>query len=181
LILQITKGEKVELKDAILGRRSIRRFTDKEIPREVLEEILETGIWAPTASNSQVWIFIAVTDPAMLKKIRTVSPGMFWTAKAVICIGFDKKKAEQYFGSGNYRLPHYDCGMAAQNMMLRAYDLGLGSCVMASFDDQAVGNLLSVPEHIKIELLLMLGYYTQTPKVPARNENVIHFEKFKQR
>ena len=61
----------MELLDAIKGRRSIRSYQNKKIPKPLLEEVMEAAIWAPTGSNAQAWKFIVVDDDANIKKIKS--------------------------------------------------------------------------------------------------------------
>ena len=68
--------------------------------------------------------------------------------------------------------------MAAQNILLRAHDLGLGSCVIRSFNQAAVGELLGAPEHVRPELLIILGYTDQDPEPPLRNTDILFWETF---
>lgn len=62
--------------------------------------------------------------------------------------------------------------------MLRAYDLGIGSCAIGSFNAIAVRKLLDIPEHVQAELLLLFGRYEALPKPPPRKTEVIHWERF---
>ena len=166
----------MELEEAILGRRSVRQFTDRPVDEQSLREVLKAAVWAPTAANSQPWVFVCVTDPEVVRRIRVVSPGMFWDPQAVICVCSDQGKA------GKYRagpvLAQMDCAMAAQNIMLRAFSLGLGSCVIRSTNLQAVQVILGAPEHIRPELLVILGYPGGKASAPARDMLAIHWEKY---
>ncbi|MDO8970881.1 MAG: nitroreductase family protein, partial [Saprospiraceae bacterium] len=59
----------MELGEAILGRRSVRRYTDEAVPHRVLEKIMEAGRWAPTACNVQGFRFIVIDDPQIFERI----------------------------------------------------------------------------------------------------------------
>src|SRR3989304_2046627 len=115
---------------AIRERRSVRWYPDRPVERALLEEVLQAGIWAPTGSNRQPWVFIAVTDPRTIRQIRVISPGILGDPKALICIFSDQRKAGTFPLGPTLAL--FDCAMAAQNMMLQAWDLGLGSCPVRS-------------------------------------------------
>jgi nitroreductase len=171
----------MELKQAIMQRRSVRQFTAKGITRSELEQVLEAGIWAPCAGNLQEWEFVCVTNPEMIGKMKVVSPGVFWKPQAIIVVCVDSARAGEAFGAGNaQRWSIFDCAMAAENMMLRAYDLGIGSCAIGSFNAIAVRELLDIPEHVQAELLLLLGRYETQPKPPPRKTEVVHWERFGQ-
>ena len=168
----------METKKSIIERRSVRSFTDQEIEKEKLEEILTAGIWAATAGNAQPWTFICVTDKNVIRNIKVMSPGMLAQPSAIICILSNYSYAVERMGPQGSVLAMMDCSMAAQNMMLRAHDLGLGSCVIRSFNQNAVRELLSAPESHTPELLLMAGYPASTPPPPPRNRSILFWNKF---
>jgi nitroreductase len=95
----------------------------------------------------------------------------------LICLFSDQRKAGAFPLGPTLAL--FDCAMAAQNMMLRAWDLGLGSCVMRSTNLEAVREILQTPERLRPELLLMLGYPASVPPAPARDEGAIHWERYR--
>jgi nitroreductase len=171
----------MELKEALLERRSVRQFKEQVVEIELLRELLHAGIWAPTAGNIQPWIFICVTKPARIHNIQVVSPGMLGNPQALICVCSDRKLAFDKAGKGGSSLALFDCAMAAQNIMLRAYDLGLATCVIRSFNQNAVRELLSAPEHVVPELLINIGYPVRIPTKPGRREEVIFWELFNKR
>jgi nitroreductase len=170
----------MELESALLERRSVRLFSDRPVERALLEELLEAAVWAPSASNCQPWAFVCVTDPAVLKKVCTVTPGIFQMPKALICVCSDQLKGSQITGAMGEMILCSNCAMAAQNIMLRAHDLGLGSCVIASFNNTALRVLLELPTHIVPRLLLVVGYAAHKPAPPRRDRGVIFWEKYAQ-
>ncbi len=150
----------MNIDEAILERRSVRRFTDKEVTPEKLTDLVKAGIWAPTGGNAQPWEFIIINSPVALKLIKTVSPGLLGNPSACIAVCSEAIM---------------DCSMAAQNIMLKAYDLELGSCVIRSFNRDAVRMILKAPENIMPELLITQGYFEGNPGNPKRKEVVIHW------
>jgi nitroreductase len=161
--------------EIIKGRRSIRRFQRKVIEDEKIRQILEAAIWAPSAGNLQPWVFIVVRDPKTIEKIKAVSPGMFDLPAAIVAVCRDMKIAEK---SGNPILSIFDISMAAQNILLMAYELGIGSCPVKSFSQRAVQVLLDLPDHILPELLITLGYPAEKPSPRHRKRDVIFFERY---
>jgi nitroreductase len=168
----------MELQAAIMGRRSIRAFTDDPVPKEVLEELLTAGIHAPTAGNIQPWSFFCVTVPRKVHDIITVSPGIYAKPVSIICICSDQERAFRKAGRVGKLIAIMDCAMAAQNIMLRAFDLGVGSCVVRSFNQDAVRELLGAPLRLLPELLITLGYPEREPPPPARRTDVIYWEEY---
>jgi nitroreductase len=168
----------VETIDAIKGRRSVRKYTDRKIPKEKLEQIMEAAVWSPSASNAQAWEFIIAENSDDIKKIKTFSPGIFGNPAAMIIVCRDLKRAYELCGElGRDILSLMDISMACQNIMLAAYDLGIGSCAVRSFGIGAVKKLYDLPEHINPELLITLGYPEEAPKPPKRREvsEVVHW------
>jgi len=164
----------MDVETAILTRRSVRKFAAKPLERAALEEILKAGIWAPTGSNAQPWVFVCVTQPAAVHRIRVVSPGIFWDPAAIVCVCSDQAKAGRFRAGPD--LARFDCAMAAQNMMLRAHSLGLGSCVIRSTNLEAVRLILQAPETVQPELLIIFGYPEGDTKAPPRDPGVIRWE-----
>ena len=171
----------MELEEAIYKRRSIRQFTEAEVTKKELEMLVKAGIWAPTAGNIQPWLFFCITEPEQIHNIQVVSPGMLANPKALICVCSDLKRALDKAGEGGKTLALFDCAMAAQNIMLRAHDMGIGSCVIRSFNQAAVRTILKAPSNIQPELIIMLGRPARVPKPPSRNEDVLFWEKYTER
>lgn len=169
----------MELMSIIVGRRAVRRFREEPIPLEHLKKILEAGIWAPSGSNIQPWEFILVTGNDTIEKIKLISPGLFGIPSALIVLCINKKRAEKG-GRAGESTALMDVSMAAQNMMLMAYSLGIGSCPIVSFNKMALKELLDVPEYVEPVLIISLGYPEFWPKPPKRRslKEVVHVEKF---
>jgi len=162
--------------EAIRGRRSIRKFEDRPVKIEVLQRLIETGTWAPSGGNWQTWRFVILTEKSMVRKIKMVSPGLLGDPPALIAICQDTKEAERKGGRlGVESVSQMDTAMAAQNIMLAAYALDLGTCPIASFHKHAVRRLLRLPEEIVPQLLISVGYPKETPAPPKRKTEGICF------
>ena len=168
----------METFDAIKGRRSVRSYTDKEIPREQLEKIMDAATWSPSGGNEQPWEFIVVENKDDIKKVKTFSPGIFGNPAAIIIVCRDLKRAYEVCGElGRDTLSMMDISMASQNIMLAGYELGIGSCAVRSFGISAIKRLYDLPDHIYPELLITLGYPEKIPEPPKRREisEVVHW------
>jgi nitroreductase len=168
--------------EAIQGRRSIRSFKPDPVSKDLIEKlILEAGVWAPTGGNAQTWRFVVVTEHDLIRKIRMVAPGILGNPPAVIVICQDLDEAERK-GSKLARdvLTLMDTALAAQNIMLTAYDQGLGTCLVASFHSGAVQKILSLPALIVPQLLMSLGYPNIRTQAPKRNKKVVWFNGYSQ-
>ena len=155
----------MDMLEAIKQRRSIRQFTEQAIERELLEQILDAARWAPTASNQQKWRFIVVTDPTVKEMVRKVSPGIFATPAAFIVICAEAAPDASDWDEQTYLA---DCAVAAQNIMLAAHALGLGSCLALSYARSAVQEILDIPDQVEPELVVTLGYPAEDPSPPPR-------------
>lgn len=147
-------------------RRSVRRYRPDPVPDELVDQVLEAGRWAPSAVNSQPWEFIVVRDPQVKQALYDLSgvAGFKWKhlATAPIVIVIAARKLTQYARD--------DCIFAAQNIMLCAKDLGLGTCYVGGFSEDKVRKLLSIPDGYILPGMVTLGYAEEEPKAPARRE-----------
>ena len=168
----------METREVIFSRRSVRSFTDQQVDRESLMELARAAIWAPTGGNAQPWEFIIVSNPETMKLIKIVSPGLLGNPSACIAVCSDKPRNIEKMGAIGGTLAVMDCSMAAQNIMLMAADMGIGSCVIRSFNQEAVREVLKAPENVMPELLVTLGYTKGNPGNPKRREEVIHWNNF---
>ena len=154
----------MDVLDAIKTRRSIRKYEYKEIEPEILVKLLESAQWAPSGGNKQPWQFIAVTDRKMIKMLKMSSPGFYGDdAALVFVICLEKERVSE----GDYDVG-MDLGMAAQNVMLAAHALGLGSCAIASFTLRAITGILDVPDTLEVKLLISIGYPAQVRRSSPR-------------
>ncbi|MEM3404099.1 MAG: nitroreductase family protein [Nitrososphaeria archaeon] len=138
--------------EAIVRRRSVRSYTDREIPKDVLIKLLEAARLAPSARNSQPWHFVIVTDQE--KKKRIAESGR-WArfisnAPAIIVGCGDREKSSKWFT--------VDVSIALEHIVLKATEEGLGSCWIGSFDEEVVKDVLSIPDRYSVVALISLGY-----------------------
>lgn len=170
----------MELLTAIRERRSIRRYSEKDVTLEQVLALIDCARWAPTASNLQAWEFQVTLDRAKIDALRSVSPGMFRAPKAIVAIAIDKEKARRRGGAGGELLGLMDACFAAQNILLAAQEMGLGTCVVRSFHQGATARLFGNPEPVVPELLITIGY----PAGPTRRTKrrplaeLVHLERW---
>ncbi|MDR1364299.1 MAG: nitroreductase family protein [Oscillospiraceae bacterium] len=113
----------MELFEAIKQRHSIRKYTGQTISEEKFKLLLEAAMFAPSACNSRPWYFVVIKNQEKLTKITEFMTfaGMLKTAKhaILVCANLDSQKFGMY---------PQDCSAATQNILLRAVELGLGTC-----------------------------------------------------
>lgn len=167
--------------EVIRSRRSIRRFVEKRIPNDKLKRILEAAIWAPSGSNEQAWYFVVIKSKKKIEKIKAVTPGMMADENPdiVIVACADKKRAYEVAGElGRDVMSSLDVAMAVQNMMLAAWELGIGSCSKCSINKKALQTLLKLPKHLEPIFVVTLGYPAEIPSPPPRRslEEVVKYD-----
>lgn len=173
----------MEFLQVLEGRHSIRKFHSRPVPRELLEELVRSAALAPTASNLQAWRFFVLTDPELVHKVDLFSPGLSGKPPVIVAIASDFSEVARR-GSENSKV--YGCmmdaSMAAENLMLRATDLGLGTCAIKSYNDAAVRKLLRLPDWMRLELLISVGYPAGEPRAPQRKpmEQVLFWNEWKE-
>lgn len=159
----------MEMIQALAERRSVRKFAERPVDRETLEDLVEAACAAPSASNLQSWRFVMVTDADLVRKVDLVSPGLSGHPPVILVICSD---LEEVARRGSAHSLEYGCmmdaAMAAENLMLRAVELGLGTCAIKSYNEAAVRKVLRLPETARIELLVTIGYPQGQPRCPAR-------------
>ncbi len=154
----------MKVSEAILHRRSVRKFSEHQIPMEDLVKIMEAARWAPTAVNRQKARFVLITDEELLEKIAKTAKIVFYqqkhaaqaTAMIIVCLDSTAWVEE--------------LGASVQNILLQAHSLAVGSCWIGAFNRKAVRELLKIPYSYKIYALILLGYPAEDPKPAPRLE-----------
>lgn len=144
---------------AIRTRRVVRRFTAEPVADGALRAVLEAGRWATTGGNRRVHRFLVVRDPATIRLVKAISPGMLGVPAALVVICLDTEAAErQQVPVERQRSVWIDVGTAAMNMMVAAHALGLGSCPVTSFSRSGLYTVLELPTTAVPELMVLLGH-----------------------
>lgn len=165
----------------IHGRRSIRKYKREKISKETINKLIEAAMYAPSGCNSQSWEFIILTESEKLKKMLRFSSGIFDIPPAIIFLCTDLRRAREKAGIlGVEQMALMDNSMAAENLMLSAYAMGLGTCAVKSFDADVASILLNVPEHIRIDIAITVGYPNQnsSQRWMRHKEELIHWGKW---
>lgn len=147
----------MEVMEAILTRRSIRRYTDEPVTRKQIEDLLRAAMAAPSAGNEQPWQFVVIDDPNILKAVPEFHPysRMLTRAKAavLVCGDMTLEKFKGYWVQ--------DCSAAAQNILLAAHGLGLGAVWLGIYPQEerveGMRRLIGLPEHVVPLCLVSVG------------------------
>jgi nitroreductase len=156
-----------DVRDIIVGRRTIRQFKPDPVPPGLLERLVDAARLAPSAANMQPLEYIAVDDRRVCGEI---FPCLKWAAyiapegnpeagqepAAYIVTLVNTKVREKMF--------EYDVGAAMENMILTALGEGVGSCWLLSIDRDKLKTILGVPDEYRIDCVLALGYPAEEPQ-----------------
>lgn len=163
----------MEFSKVIEGRRSIRRYKDTPVSKEIVTEILNDARRAPSWKNMQCWRFIVVDDQTVKERIAEAfpeeNPGRKAILSAPVCIVVcaDPKESGIEDGKEYYLV---DTAIAFEHIMLSAYDKGLGTCWMGWMDESKMARALDIPGNIKIIGITPLGYPDKEPRPIPRKE-----------
>ena len=185
----------MEFYDAVSQRRSIRQFEDREIPRKVLERILDAGLKAPSSNHQRCWELLTLTDKALIRELakfvrpypcriqepKTPQQEMFKIAyprqrsmieeSACVILPYFKQKYPLSEEKNGYGLMDYGAAWAlVENMLLAATAEGLGSAVQIPVkkEPQQIKEFLKVPDGWFLPTLVILGYPAKDALLPAQ-------------
>lgn len=160
----------MEILEIIKNRRSIRKFQEKEISEEIIDKLIEALIWAPSAGNLQARKFYFVFNQEIKEKLAKAALDQRFIAKApLVVVGCTNDEIEWKYGERGKKLYTIcDTAMAIENLMLLAYDFGLGTCPVGAFDENEVSEILNIPENLHPILIVPVGYPAEKPLAPPR-------------
>ncbi len=165
--------------EAILSRRSIRRYTKEDVSDEILKELLEAAMSAPSAGNEQPWHFVVIRDRKILNEIPNIHPysGMLREAPLAILICGDES-LQKYKG---YWVQ--DCSAATENLLIAINAKGLGGVWLGVYpvEDRVTGirKLLNMPDNIIPFSLISIGYPAeQKPPANRYDSSRIHYDRW---
>lgn len=161
----------------ILNRKSVRKYTNEDVKKEQLEMLVRAGMAAPSARNSQPWLFFVIDDRTILDNLAKQLPNakMLLSAKAAIVVCGNLQKALD--GEGR-EFWVQDCSAATQNILLAAESMGLGAVWTGAYPRKETVNIIKVelglPEHIVPLNVIPIGWQTgeEKPKQKYTEENI---------
>jgi nitroreductase len=181
----------MNFQELINKRQSVRKYIEKPIEKDKIEQLIEAVHLAPSACNSQPWKLIIVDDPELKNKVanatfnKTVSFNKFTLEAPVIAVlVIEKARLIAQIGGSikNQEYPEYDIGIAAEHFCLQAAELGLGTCMIGWFDEKKIQQLLNIPRKRKIGLVITLGHppegYKQRQKIRKPVDKICGFNSY---
>ena len=185
----------MEFYEVINKRRSIRQFEDREIPREILERILDAGLKAPSSNHQRRWELVTLTDKNIIMELakfirpylcrigepKTPQQEMFKIAyprqrtmieeAACVILPYFKQKYPLSEDKNGYGLMDYGAAWAlVENMLLAATAEGLGAVVHIPVkkEPEQIKEFLKVPDGWALPALVVMGYAVKDPLLPAQ-------------
>ncbi len=158
-----TRGD-MDVGEAIETQRAVRRFTDRPIEPATLDRILDAGRRAPSSMNEQRWAFVVVTDRRHLRELAEIGDYADHIANAGAAVALVTPDAVDVSERESIA---FDLGQCAQNLMLRAWDLGVGSVHAAVYDEGLARRLLGYPDGWRCDYVLSLGYPAEPASAPG--------------
>jgi len=164
----------MDVYDAILSRRSIRRFQQKQMPREMLEKFVNAARIAPSAANLQPLEYVIVDKKEVCAKIfqtigwaayikPTWAPSEEERPTAYIVILTKDIKNKYYLR---------DASLAAENILLTAEAEGVGSCILCKIDKEKIKEILTIPDTAHVDSMIALGYKAENPVIEDLTDSV---------
>ncbi|WP_458401362.1 nitroreductase family protein [Candidatus Avelusimicrobium sp.] len=169
----------MELEQVILNRRSVRKYLEKPVEKEKIEACLQAALLAPSACNSQPWHYIVIDDPKVKEAFcKEVFTGVYamskWAEKAPVLVAVVSDRGNFTSRIGNFfrRTEFYlvDQGISGEHFVLRAHDLGLGTCWIGWLNSDKAEKFFKLPKGKKIEHLISVGYPAEAPAPRPRKD-----------
>lgn len=179
----------MDIQEAVYARRSVREFTAQSLDKATVQALIQAAVQAPSAVNHQPWAFVVIQDKALLRSYSDRAKALLAKTLDINLIALELKEAladrefNIFYNAGTLIVicakpigqhPDWDCCLAAQNLMLAAHGMGLGTCPIGF-----AWPLLEQPdvqEHLKIApeyrpvLPIIVGYPSKPPPAVPRNE-----------
>jgi len=180
----------MDFMELVKKRQSVREYSGKPVPREIIEYCLEAARLAPSACNSQPWTFVVVDgQKAKRRFVDRVFSGEYsandFAKKAAVIIVVVSEQSDFISAVGRYfkdaRDYLIDIGIACEHLVLAATEKGLGVCWIGWFDQKSAKEILEIPEDKKIDVMISLGYPkddTAMEKTRKKIDKIRKFDKY---
>lgn len=183
-----------ETRDLIQTHQSIRKYKQKEVSEEIVQDLIESARWAPSSHHVQAYTVIRVTDVEKRKALKEITGGQKWVEEAPLFLVFvadwHKHKVNNEKWDASFEMEEtenvivgaVDVALAAQNALLTARSYGLGGVMIGGIrnDLHEVANILDLPKHTFPVMGICLGYPDQDPGQKPRfpKEVVLHEDRY---
>lgn len=175
-----------DILDIIKSRRTVKYFLPKFVSWENIARIVDAGRHAPSCGNIQNWKFIVCIESGVKQAVAGTCGEQYEIvqAGALIVVCNEVEKAQRYYGKrGEQLFSIQNCAAAIENMLLEATSLGLGSRWVGAFDEEEVKKLLNIPDEVRPQAIVAIGYAKDIPPKPAKYplETLVYFHKWRRK
>jgi nitroreductase len=171
----------MEVTKTIEERRSIKKYLNKEVPLKIILDLIDAAHYAPSSGNLQNWRFIIVKDNKTKQKLAESCIEQLWMCEAPIFIVIcsDREHLQSFYEQHKNTYSIQNCAIAAQNIMLKAHSLKLGTCFVAGFSKMQIKRILDISEGVEPESIVTVGYPAEKPKSKrSKIETFTFFEQY---
>ena len=167
----------MELMEAMRKRRSTRQYTNQKVDRELIKELIDAALLAPSWRNSQVCRYYVVQDVEQLSHLKLMLGEFNYNNVkdvSLLIVGTIVANNSGYTNDGNPANEIgngwgcYDAGMQHMNLLLKANELGLSTLVMGIRDENKIRELLEIPDNEMLLSVISVGYSDLTKDMPKR-------------
>jgi nitroreductase len=153
--------------EAIRTRRSVRQFTKEPVSDEVLNQILESGLWAPSGKNNQPWKFSVIREPVLKEPLATLTHSRSIIQGAPVCVAVFLDHSRVYDRTKDVQA----IGACIQNMLLTIHSLELGGVWLGEIlkNKEKVGELLGIGKDLELMAVVAFGHPAKRPGEGERN------------
>ena len=173
----------MEFYEALRTRRSVRSFSNEDIPDDVLTRVLDATRMAPSANNKQPWHFVVVKDPARRAELGKLCSGQSFVGQAPVVVVFAGTRYMDPYGWIGDNMFLVDVTIAIDHFTLAARAEGLGTCWIGAFDKAGVSKFCGLPKGVEPIMASPLGYPASSGSFRETGnrqplKRLVHYEKF---
>jgi len=158
----------MKFKDALEGRRSVRRYSDRPVAKDLVVSLLEAAETAPSAGNLRAREYYVVTSPELRSALSVAAFGQEHIAAApvLVVVCADPERSGMRYGDRGLLYSIQDSTAAITCLLLAACDMGLGSCWTGAFDDAIAKDILNLPGRLVPMAFVSIGWPDERPAPP---------------
>jgi len=174
----------MDVEKAIEIRKSIRKFKEKEVTDKIIKEVIDAARRAPSGHNLQPWHFVVVKKKEKLMNFK--EQGVFvreWVYEVpviIVCCAEREAYSPNSIKEHEENMSLINLSLASAFLVLRATELGLGTCFVAWADKEKIKRILGIPEDVIVPYVIAMGYPDEKPKSRGRKKlnEIMNFEKW---
>jgi nitroreductase len=163
------------------SRRSIRKYSDKKVPFDIIYNIIDAALNAPAAGNVQNYDVILVSNENEKKEIGKIAFQQYWISDAsyILIITRDDERLVQLYPSEGEVYSVQNTAAFIENILLMAHFYDLGACWVEAYDNEVLKEYLGIPIEKRVDAIIPIGYPEENPKVEKlKIDSILYFNKF---